>query len=215
MSSVVGMHRLLSLLVATALALIPAPVRALEARDSSDYGDTPAWCANFADLWPASVVINDRPVGLGSWFWLSPRRSARPPRNPVHGDRNHRPGGARLRVLLVPPRQQVECVLRLWAILDDPRRPVDSNPPQPGPVVLVMVDQDADSGVRGQVLQPLQLARSLWLRIDGKVEDVALHGEGDGHQVRLTVGTGRGQPSDRRVGEALSLRRGVHLRKYR
>jgi hypothetical protein len=47
----------------TALALQPAPVTAGSAWGSSQYGDPPAWCTKFSDMWTATVVTNDPLVG--------------------------------------------------------------------------------------------------------------------------------------------------------
>ncbi len=54
------MHRLVSLLLASALALMPSPVLA---GPPVGYGDPPGWCTNFSDMWMASVVTNDPLVG--------------------------------------------------------------------------------------------------------------------------------------------------------
>jgi hypothetical protein len=47
----------------TALALRPAPVIAGSAWGSPQYGDPPAWCTKFSDMWMATVVTNDPLVG--------------------------------------------------------------------------------------------------------------------------------------------------------
>jgi hypothetical protein len=65
------MRCLASLTIAvTAFALQPAPVIAGSAWGSSRYGDPPAWCTKFSDMWTATVVTNDPSVGT------NPRRFA-------------------------------------------------------------------------------------------------------------------------------------------
>src|SRR5450759_1467535 len=49
--------------IALTLALQPAPVIAGSAWGSSQYGDPPAWCTKFSDMWTATVVTNDPLVG--------------------------------------------------------------------------------------------------------------------------------------------------------
>jgi len=49
--------------IALTLALQPAPVAAGSPWGSSQYGDPPAWCTKFSDMWTATVITNDPLVG--------------------------------------------------------------------------------------------------------------------------------------------------------
>jgi hypothetical protein len=64
------MRCIVALTIALTLALQPAPVIAGSAWGSSQYGDPPAWCTKFSDMWTATVVTNDPSVGT------NPRRFA-------------------------------------------------------------------------------------------------------------------------------------------
>ena len=57
------MRRLVALLIAFVLALIPTRASADSAWGSPQYGDPPSWCTNFSDMWAATVVTNDPLVG--------------------------------------------------------------------------------------------------------------------------------------------------------
>jgi hypothetical protein len=57
------MRRLVALLIASVLALIPVRAVANSAWGSPEYGDPPSWCTNFSDMWTATVVTNDPLVG--------------------------------------------------------------------------------------------------------------------------------------------------------
>ena len=57
------MRRLAALTVAAVLALQPVPASAGSAWGSPQYGDPPAWCTKFSDMWTARVVTNDPLVG--------------------------------------------------------------------------------------------------------------------------------------------------------
>jgi hypothetical protein len=57
------MRCLFAVTVALTLALQPAPVAASSAWGSAGYGDPPAWCTKFSDMWTATVVTNDPLVG--------------------------------------------------------------------------------------------------------------------------------------------------------
>ena len=57
------MRRLVALLIASVLALIPTRAVASSAWGSREYGDPPSWCTHFSDMWTATVVTNDPLVG--------------------------------------------------------------------------------------------------------------------------------------------------------
>ncbi len=53
------MLRPLAVLIASLLALAPAPVRAGSAWGSPGYGDPPGWCTKLSDMWVGTVKTND------------------------------------------------------------------------------------------------------------------------------------------------------------
>jgi hypothetical protein len=57
------MRWLAALTIAATLALQPVTAAAGSAWGSSQYGDPPAWCTKFSDMWTATVVTNDPFVG--------------------------------------------------------------------------------------------------------------------------------------------------------
>jgi len=57
------MRCLAALTIAATLALQPVTAAAGSAWGSSQYGDPPAWCTKFSDMWTATVVTNDPFVG--------------------------------------------------------------------------------------------------------------------------------------------------------
>jgi len=83
--------------------------------------------------------------------------------------------------------------LRLLA--DDRGRRVDAHPPQRAPVLLVVVDEEADLRIRLDVAQPLEGGGALGLVVDGRDDQVrAGGGERDGYDVRAAVGADGGEP---------------------
>ena len=57
------MRRLLAVVIASALALLPMQARATSVWGSPQYGDPPGWCTNFSDMWIGNVTTNDPHVG--------------------------------------------------------------------------------------------------------------------------------------------------------
>jgi hypothetical protein len=67
----------------------------------------------------------------------------------------------------------------------DSRIAVKANPPESLPVVLIVVDEDGDGGVGGDVAKALEIRRSLGLGVDREVKVVPVQRKADGHDVRL------------------------------
>ncbi len=61
-----------------------------------------------------------------------------------------------------------------------------------------MVDEDGDGGVLSDVRKPPECRRPLGLVVDGAVDDIAIDGKHDRHQVRVTLRIGSGEPGNPR-----------------
>ncbi len=125
----------------------------------------------------------DRAVGKES--------GCRPAGHALDRDRDHGPSWPCCAILGVPLREQVLGFLNLRVTGHDSRGPIESDPPEPRPVILVMVDQDGDRGVGGDVAKALEIGRSFWLCVDRKVERSVIEGEADRDGVRPPVRTDR------------------------
>jgi probable F420-dependent oxidoreductase len=103
-------------------------------------------------------------------------------------------------------------VSRLLAAVEHPCVAAEPHPPEPGPVVLVVVDEGRHLRPAAGVLDPPQRPRPLRLRVDGGVESVARECEHDWHKVWPTVGVDGRKPGDPRVRDLLpQYDRVVHL----
>ena len=81
--------------------------------------------------------------------------------------------------------------------VDDPGVGVDAHPPELGPVVRVVVDQERGGRIGLEVAEPLEMGGRSSVGVDRRVERVAA-GEAARHHVRAAVG-GRGrEPTDPR-----------------
>ena len=90
-------------------------------------------------------------------------------------------------------------MLALGPLVEHPRRSFQPHPPQPRPVLFVVVDQHRDFRAVADVLEALQAARPLGLLVDGRVEDVSVEGEAERDEVRATPAVERGQAADPRL----------------
>ena len=61
-----------------------------------------------------------------------------------------------------------------------------------------MVDEDGDGGVLSDVRKPPECRRPLGLVVDGAVDDIAIDGKHDRHQVRATLRIRSGEPGNPR-----------------
>src|SRR5689334_10437729 len=94
--------------------------------------------------------------------------------------------------------------------VDDHAEAVGTHPPQPAPVLLVVVDQQGAPRLTAQVGQPLQLRRPLGFGVYGQPDGVPSRREHDRHEVGRTVRTNGRQPSDGGGGEARAQLRYRH-----
>ena len=117
-----------------------------------------------------------------------------------------------LRVFLDEAR---DGVLRDVRFFDDAGDPVDTDPPELRPVLVVVVEQNGDVWVGGDIAQALEVDRLLGLGVDGEVKSVFVDDEADRNRVR-NAGRVRGRQEGvpRRVDPPAHVRR-VHRRKYR
>ena len=94
-----------------------------------------------------------------------------------------------------------------------PDAPVAPHPPQPGPViVVVVVDEHRHRRMGGDVGQALQRRRPLRLGVDRAVHRVAGEDEDEGNDVRTAVAPHRRQPGDPSGAEASAGLLAVHTR---
>ena len=100
--------------------------------------------------------------------------------------------------------------LFLIADFEDRCGPVDSHPPQPVPVLLVVVDEEADLRVGADVLHALQGRAGLRLGVDRRPHAIALHREAAHDDMGATVRAHGGQPADARRGQVRATARLVH-----
>jgi probable F420-dependent oxidoreductase len=136
----------------------------------------------------------------------------RPPDPLVDVDREHGSGRGHGPVLLVLLAQQRYGAVGLVAVVEDARSAADTDPPQPPPILVVAIDEDGDMRVRSGVLDAAKGARALPLRVDGRVEGLAVEREHDRNEMWPSVGIDGGESRDPRVGHLASqYARIVHL----
>jgi hypothetical protein len=92
---------------------------------------------------------------------------------------------------------------------------VHPNPPQPIPVVLVVIDKDRNPRVRHEVADAFEVGGPFGLGVDGEVERLLIEREGDRHYMRLSVNTDGGQSRNRRRRESAPHLTLVHQRSLR
>src|SRR4029450_13648928 len=120
------------------------------------------------------------------------------------GDLDHHCGthGYLLPVLLVLGGQQSQGPFTRVPVVLDAARPVEAHPPQPRPVLLVVVDQQRGDPGGAQVLEPDQVEGRLRLVVDGGVDRVALEDEAAGDDGGGPARCDRGQPAHPRLRHA-------------
>src|SRR5665647_2270145 len=150
------------------------------------------WRSSAATTW-SPFRVGVWPVGLAEG-WATARRPGCPA---VDHDANERARGCQrrvLRVLLRQSRKREPPPLRIDR--QNRRVPVDPDPPQSRPVVVVLVDEHAHPRVRLDVRQPTERTGRFWLRIHRSPHVVSHEGEDDRNKVRATFRGGRGKPPD-------------------
>jgi probable F420-dependent oxidoreductase len=88
----------------------------------------------------------------------------------------------------------------LVAAVQDPCSTAETDPPQPAPVLLVVVDEYRDVRVAARVLDPEEGPGALRLLVDSRVEGVAFESEHDRNEVWPAVRAHRRQAGDARPG---------------
>ncbi len=123
------------------------------------------------------------------------RSSCGPGAPAIDGDDDHRPR-RRLRLVVRVLRDQSNHPRSTLSRPNrhEPRPPVHSDPPQCGPVLLIVVDEQAHPRVRLDVCQPPQRPRRLWLRVHCGPDRVPHHSKDNRHEVRATARRHRGEP---------------------
>lgn len=144
------------------------------------------------------------------------KRSGSGPRSPGQFvDDDDRPLGSVVLVLAVFRDEGVgtDCAFGA-ARVDDAGVAVGADPPELGPVVGVVVDDEADGGVGANVIESLQFLGGFGFPVDGCVDAVAggCDGVDDGDQVWGAVRVDGGELGAGRVGEALNFVVYLHVR---
>ncbi len=123
------------------------------------------------------------------------RSSCGPGAPAIDGDDDHRPR-RRLRLVVRVLRDQSDHPHSTLSRPNrhEPRPPVHSDPPQCGPVLLIVVDEQAHPRVRLDVRQPPQRPRRLRLRVHCGPDRVPHHSKDNRHEVRATARRHRGEP---------------------
>src|SRR6266513_6302181 len=124
------------------------------------------------------------------WHPGGPPLRWRPTSHVLDADRHHRTSRSRARVLLVLAGEQVDGALRVRVVIEDVRDTVDADPPQPRPVVFVVVDEDTYTRIPRDVAQALEVAASLGFVVDGEVEVIVIVRKSDGDDVRPALRVG-------------------------
>src|SRR6188508_2659786 len=91
-------------------------------------------------------------------------------------DLHHDCGAGQLHplVLGIALAEEVEDLRQLRVGVDDAGGAVGPDPPQPPPCLLVVVDQQRDTGIGFDVLEPMQPVAALWLSIHRADDEVAI-----------------------------------------
>ena len=114
------------------------------------------------------------------------------------------------------PSRSSACRRPHLVVLDHATRPVDPDPPERGPVVVVVVDQQRRLGVGGEVVEAAQRQGRLGLDVvDGGEHDLTVEDEAARHHVRTALGRHRGQPAHPGLGQSGPHRGLVHRRTLR
>src|SRR6185312_11860036 len=102
-------------------------------------------------------------------------------------DRDDRARWRLPRVVVVLLSQAFEGQPDLVPRLDHPGGSVDPHPPQRGPVLFVVINQECHVRDGAYVLETAQGQRGLRLGVDGREHNVPLEGEAARHHVRAAV----------------------------
>src|SRR5262249_30409129 len=138
------------------------------------------------------------------------RLGRRPAPPAAHLDRHDRAGRRCVAILRVLRRETGDRGGVLSAAIDHSSGTVDPHPPQSRPVVVVVVDEQADVRVRAHVLESLQRTTALRFRVDRRHDRVAVQRKTHRDDVGAPVVAHRRQPGDARCAESPALLVGVH-----
>ena len=87
--------------------------------------------------------------------------------------------------------------VRSGAVVDEASASIESDPPESGPVLVVLIDQQARNPGRLDVADSLKASVSLGLVVDGGVDNLICDYKADGHEMRTSVSPYRCEPADR------------------
>src|SRR5262249_26603560 len=115
----------------------------------------------------------------------------------VEVDLENRAWGRLPAVLSVLCLEAREGALELRSSLERSRSAVQPDPPEPRPVVLVVIHQDRHPWIGGRVLQAAPPGAPFGLAVDGRVQYVGVEHETEWNHVWGSVATDGGQPCHR------------------
>jgi hypothetical protein len=134
-------------------------------------------------------------VGLAAPLLMHTHRRPSHPSFDVKGQ--DRAGGWLVAVLRVLVAQPAYRPLGLRAVVDRASASVESDPPESGPVLVVLIDQQARNPGGHDVADSLKASVSLGLVVDGGVNNIIRNDKADGHEMRAAVSAYRCEPADR------------------
>src|SRR6266542_2635265 len=117
----------------------------------------------------------------------------------VRGDADHgarRSRQAEVVVLGILGEQQIDRPGELVALAQDLGAAVNDDVAKPRPLLVILVDDQRDPGVLGDVAQPAEITCALGLGIDGGVDPRAVEGVAPGHDQRPAIAARGGEPTD-------------------
>ena len=104
-------------------------------------------------------------------------------------------------------REKVDCLSCDLRIFDNLSAAVRAYPPELRPVLVVVISEQGDGGIRPDVAKALQIACCLGLLVDDEVNLGAAQGERADNDVRAAARVNGRQPSDSARSEPLPGRR--------
>jgi hypothetical protein len=111
----------------------------------------------------------------------------------IDAHRDDRTDPPKLRVTV---REQLGCVSGFGVVGDHAGGAVGTHPPELPPVVLVMVRENRDRGIDGDVPEALEVRRRFWFCVDREVQRVSIHRKNNRHDVRPSLIAHRRKASD-------------------
>lgn len=106
--------------------------------------------------------------------------------------------------------QKAERALTLITLFDHPPRSINPDPPQSGPVLVIVVHEERERRICLQILESAQDERRFGLGVYRGVHGAGVQEEATRDDVRSNVGGHRGQMPDPCVGQSLPRYSAIH-----